>query len=147
MRTPLVLLALVAAAIAVAAPAGAKAPIQIQITHATHGCHTWAVAGKTPYAAQTIRVHAGASFAITNNDVMPHTLVQVSGPKVSLTGSQTGMSHMSGMRMGHTGATALLTLRTPGTYRFITKAGEDYPGVKVKTIGEDNVLRLTVVVV
>jgi hypothetical protein len=32
-----------------------------------------------------------------------------------------------------------------GTYVFLTKAGEDYPSMSnMKTIGEDNVLRLVV---
>jgi plastocyanin len=140
MRFPIVLLALVAAAIAVAAPAGAKAPIQIQIQHATHGCHTWSVGNNASRASQTVRVHAGTTFTVTNNDVMPHTLVQLAGPKVAL------HSATSTMRMSHMGATTQFALRTPGTYRFTTKAGEDYPGVTLKTIGEDNVLRLTVVV-
>jgi plastocyanin len=141
MRRSLVFLTLVAAAVAVAAPAGAKAPIPITIRHVTHGCHTWAIANGGYYPSQTIRVHAGTSFTITNSDVMPHTLVQLAGPKVTLAG------HMVGMRMGHMGATTTLTLTKPGTYRFKTNAGEDYPGVTVKTTGEDNVLRLMVVVV
>jgi len=136
MRFPVVLLALIAAAIAVAVPAGAKAPTQVKIQHATHGCHTWSVANNTSAASQKIRVHAGTAFTVTNNDVMPHTLVQLAGPRVAL--------HLP--RMGHMGATTQLTLLKPGTYRFTTKAGEDYPGVHVTTIGEDNVLRLTVVV-
>jgi plastocyanin len=136
MRFPLTLLALVAAAIAVAAPAGAKAPIQIQIQHATHGCHTWSVGHNASRALQTVRVHAGTTFTVTNNDVMPHQLVQLAGPKIALHAAT----------MGRMGATTQFALRTPGTYRFTTKAGEDYPGVTVKTTGEDNVLRLTVVV-
>ncbi|HEX7581606.1 MAG TPA: hypothetical protein VF321_00845, partial [Gaiellaceae bacterium] len=84
MRFPIVLLALVAAAIALAAPAGAKAPIQVQIQHATHGCHTWSVGNNASRASQTVRVHAGATFTVTNNDVMPHTLVQLAGPKIAL---------------------------------------------------------------
>jgi len=136
MRFPLVLLALIATAVAVAAPAGARAPIQIRIQHATHGCHSWSVANDTFAASQTLHARAGTAFTVTNNDVMAHMLVQLSGPRVLL--------HLP--RMAHMGATTTLTLRAPGTYRFTTKAGEDYPGVHVKTIGEDNVLRLTVVV-
>jgi plastocyanin len=137
MRFPLALLALVAAAVAVAAPAGAKAPIQITISHVTHGCHSWSIGPNAPYPTHTLRVHAGTAFTITNNDVMPHQLVQLAGPRVVFHGAP----------MGHMGASTTLTLRTPGTYRFMTKAGEDYPGIHVKTTGEDNVLRLMVVVV
>lgn len=144
MRVPLVILALAAAVLAIAAPAGARAPVQIQITHATHGCHTWAIGHGPAHPAQTIRVHAGTTFSITNNDVMSHTLVQLAGPKIAV--SVSPMGHMA-MRMGHVGASMQFTLRKPGTYRFMTKAGEDYPGVTVKTIGADNVLHLMVVVV
>ena len=43
------------------------------------------------------------------------------------------------------GASLKITLIKPGVYHFTTKAGEDYMA-GMKTIGEDNVLRLTVVV-
>ena len=43
------------------------------------------------------------------------------------------------------GASTKITLTRPGVYHFTTKAGEDYMA-GVKTIGEDNVLKLTVVV-
>jgi hypothetical protein len=137
MRFPLVLLALAAVAVAVAVPAGAaRAPVQIRIQHELHGCHSWSVANGTFGAARVFHARAGTTFTITNNDVMPHTLVQLAGPRVVL-------SHP---RMGHVSATTALTLLKPGIYKFTTKAGEDYPGVHVKTIGEDNVLRLTVTV-
>ena len=137
MRFPLVFLALFAATVAIAAPAGAKAPIQIVIRHQVHGCHAWSVANGAFYPTQTVRVHASTSFTIKNDDVMPHTLVQLAGPRVAL----------HSQRMGHMGATTQLTLLTPGTYRFTTKPGEDYPGMTgMKTIGEDNVLRLRIVV-
>jgi plastocyanin len=136
MRVPLVLLALVAAAVAIAAPAGAKAPVQITIRHQVHGCHAWSVANDAYYPAQTVRVQVGTSFTITNNDVMPHTLVQLKGPRIAL----------HSQRMGHMGATTAFTLRRPGTYRFVTKPGEDYPGMGgMKTTGEDNVLHLMIV--
>ena len=136
-RFPFVLFALVAVAVAVALPAGAaRAPVQVRIQHELHGCHAWSVANGTFAAKQLFHAHPGTALTFTNNDVMPHTLVQLAGPRIVLTHP----------RMGHMSATTALTLRTPGTYRFTTKAGEDYPGVHVKTIGEDNVLRLTVVV-
>jgi plastocyanin len=135
-RFPLVLLALTAVAVAVAVPAGAQTPVQIRIQHQMHGCHAWSVANGPFTATQTLHARAGTSFKVTNNDVMPHTLIQLAGPRVVLTHA----------RMGHMSATTALTLRAPGTYRFTTKAGEDYPGVHVTTTGKDNVLRLTVVV-
>ena len=47
--------------------------------------------------------------------------------------------------MSHVGATASVKFPRAGTYVFTTKAGEDYMK-GVKTIGEDNVLTLKVVV-
>jgi hypothetical protein len=46
--------------------------------------------------------------------------------------------------MRHMSASVSVTFSKVGTYRFMTKAGEDYPGIHVKTIGEDNVLHLVV---
>jgi hypothetical protein len=136
-RFPVILLAFTAVAVAVALPAGAaRAPVQIRIQHELHGCHSWSVANGKFAAAQKIHARVGTAFMVMNNDVMPHTLVQLAGPRVAL-------SHPM---MGHMSAMTTLTLVKPGTYKFTTKAGEDYPGIHVKTIGEDNVLRLTVVV-
>jgi len=45
--------------------------------------------------------------------------------------------------MAHMAATAKVRFAHAGVYRFTTKAGEDYME-GMKTIGEDNVLRLTV---
>ncbi|MFY9579490.1 MAG: hypothetical protein WAQ33_09210, partial [Gaiellaceae bacterium] len=61
----------------------------------------------------------------------------VSGPKVTLV--KPNMNRMS--------ARTSVTFPKAGTYRFTTRPGEDYPMMgKMKTVGEDNVLRLTVVV-
>ena len=72
---------------------------------------------------------------MTNTDVMPHTLVLTSGPALRIAHAKLG-SH-GRVAEGHA--------HQPGTYRFTTKPGEDYMA-GVKTIGADNVLRLTVVV-
>lgn len=70
-----------------------------------------------------------------DNDVMPHKLIQLSGPKARLIAP--AMKHMS--------AQAKVVFVKKGTYAFTTKPGEDY--IKgIKTIGEDNVPRLTVTV-
>jgi hypothetical protein len=43
------------------------------------------------------------------------------------------------------GASLKITFTKPGVYHFTTKPGEDYMA-GMKTIGEDNVLKLTVIV-
>ena len=75
-------------------------------------------------------------MSIANNDVMPHKLVLEGGPSAIVTGAN----------MNHMAATSHIKFAKAGTYKFITKAGEDYPGMMQKTIGPDNNLKLTVVV-
>jgi hypothetical protein len=48
--------------------------------------------------------------------------------------------------MNRISAVAIVMFPGKGVYEFKTKSGEDYKGMEAKTIGEDNVLRLTVVV-
>jgi plastocyanin len=108
----------------------------VTIRHQVRGCHAWSVNGRSYRAAQHVRLAGAGTITFVNNDVMPHRLIQRSGPAVRYIG-RTNMNHMS----------ASVKVRFPraGTYRFTTKAGEDYMQ-GMKTIGEDNVLTLKVVV-
>ena len=81
------------------------------------------------------RVKAGTVLRFTNNDVMPHKLVQAAGPKMRLV-------HPNMLKMA---SSATVKLTQKGLYRFTTRAGEDYAWAgSMKTVGEDNVLHLTV---
>jgi plastocyanin len=114
----------------------AKAPAKsmIMIRHQLHGCHSWSVNGG-PYRVKLETTLArGGSITFTDNDVMPHRLVQTSGPRVR---------YHDTPAMGRMGAAVRVTFLKAGVYQFTTKPGEDYMS-GVKTIGEDNVLRLTV---
>lgn len=131
MLTGLVALALVGSAFA--APRSAT----LRIRHQMHGCHSWSFDGSAWKASQAITLSRSGTLTVVDNDVMPHTLVQLSGPRAALTKAA----------MGHMGATAKVRFPARGTYVFKTRAGEDYPMMKnIKTIGEDNVLRLVVTV-
>jgi plastocyanin len=126
----------VAAAI-FAGSASAQAPKTVTIRHQMRGCHTWSFANGPSKASLKLRLDRDTALVFVNNDVMPHKLVQVAGPKVTLV--KPNLNHMS--------ARTSVTFPKAGTYRFTTKAGEDYPMMgKMKTVGEDNILRLTVVV-
>ena len=116
-----------------AAKAAAKSTITIR--HQTHGCHSWSVNGGLSRASIKTTLARGGTIRFVDNDVMSHTLVQTSGPAAHF---------LSGKAMRHMSASVRATFAKAGTYRFTTKAGEDYPGMGMKTIGEDNVLRLTV---
>jgi plastocyanin len=136
MRTILVIVAAVAAT-AFAGSAVASPGTQITIRHQMQGCHTWAVGSSAFKASQSVAAQPRTTFVLTNNDVMPHTLVQLGGPRVAL-------AHA---KLAHMGASTRFTLRATGVYTFKTKPGEDYPGMgAMKTIGADNVLRLRIVV-
>jgi hypothetical protein len=127
------LIALALAGAAIAAPRSAT----LTIRHQLRGCHSWSFNGSSWKASQTITLSRGATLKVIDNDVMPHKLVQLSGPRSTLT--RPAMAHM--------GATATARFPVRGTYVFKTRAGDDYPMMmKMKTIGEDNLLRLVVTV-
>lgn len=108
----------------------------ITIEHVLHGCHALAVNGAAATSPDaTIHLATGGTLNLQDNDVMPHQLVLVSGPKAQITGA--AMSRM--------GASSSVTFPTAGTYTFTTKPGDDYMS-GVTTIGADNVIKLTVVV-
>ena len=114
-----------------------KAPAKSTITirHQMQGCHAWSVNGSPYKASQRTTLARGGTITFFDNDVMSHKLVQTGGPAVRYQGKP-AMRHMS--------ASVRVTFGKAGVYRFTTKPGEDYPGMAMKTIGEDNVLHLTV---
>ena len=127
----------IAAAAVFTSTASAHMSTTVTIRHQMRGCHAWAVANGPYKASLKLRVDRDARLVFVNNDVMPHKLVQIAGPKARL--SKANMNRIS--------AKAFVSFTKKGVYRFRTKAGEDYPSMDgMKTIGEDNVLRLTVTV-
>jgi hypothetical protein len=107
----------------------------LTIRHQMRGCHAWSFNGGTYKASLTIKLARGTALKVIDNDMMPHKLIQLAGPKAKLISP--AMKHMS--------AQAKLIFAGKGTYKFKTRAGEDYMS-GMKTVGPDNVLRLTVVV-
>jgi plastocyanin len=107
----------------------------LTIRHQLRGCHSWSFNNGPYKPSLKIKVAAGTTLTVTDNDMMPHRLIQLAGPKL----------HLVSPAMNHMGATAKVTFLKKGIYRFGTKPGEDYMK-GIKTIGPDNVLRLTVTV-
>ena len=107
----------------------------LTIRHQMRGCHAWSFDGGAYKASLKIKLARGTTLKVLDNDVMPHKLIQLAGPNARLVAP--AMNHMS--------AQAKVTFAKKGTYTFKTKAGEDYMK-GMKTVGADNVLRLTVVV-
>ena len=129
-------LALVASLAAGGFAATTKAPKSstIMIRHQLRGCHTWSVNGGAYRATLATSLARGGTITFMNMDVMPHKLVKTSGPAIHFA-DKPNMNHMS--------ATVKVTFSKTGIYKFTTKPGEDYMK-GMKTIGEDNVLHLTV---
>jgi len=149
------LVSLVGIATLAVAPAQAGSSASLVIRHQLHGCHSWAVGGGAYKPSQSIQLRLGQTLTVTNNDIMPHTLVKLSGPAVSYKAIKTPLGspmmrakgHFGPNAMTHVGARTRVSFSRAGTYVFKTKAGEDYPNMSMmKTTGEDNVLRLTVMV-
>lgn len=128
---------MVAAAAVFSSTASAHMPKTITIRHQMRGCHTWSFANGPYKASLKVKADRDTSLVVVNDDVMPHKLLQVAGPK----------AHVFKAGMNKSGAKATVTFTRAGVYRFVTKAGEDYPWMhEMKTVGEDNVLRLTITV-
>jgi len=124
-----------AAAALLIVPAASASTTTITISHQTKGCHMWQVGSANPKVSLSLTLTAGTVLRFVDNDIMPHRLIQQAGKKLALV--KPNMKRMS--------ASTSVKLAHPGVYRFTTKAGEDYPWMKsMKTIGEDNVLHLTV---
>jgi plastocyanin len=135
MTRTLSVLAVAGASLLLAATASPQSGTTLTIRHQLRGCHSWSVNGGAFKPSQSVTLTKGATLTIVNNDVMPHQLVKLSGPALRL----------SGANMSRPGATMHVKFAAPGVYTFTTKPGEDYMK-GIKTIGEDNVLKLKVVV-
>jgi hypothetical protein len=141
-----------AASVTASATTSPASQAKLVIRHQLQGCHSWSLNGVSYRSSQAATIRRGGSITVTNNDVMPHKLVETSGPAVAITRVTTGMGRGMGLKgtfppamLARMGSASRLTFAKPGVYKFTTKAGEDYMS-GVKTVGEDNVLTLTVTV-
>jgi plastocyanin len=129
------LLLTLALALVASSSASAAGTATITISHQMRGCHMWQLANGTPKPSLSVTLRAGTTLRFVNNDVMPHKLVQLAGPRLAL--RHASMNHMAAgmtVKLGH-----------KGLYRFTTKPGEDYKQfASMRTTGEDYVLRLVV---
>ena len=119
-----------------AAASGPPSSATVLIRHQLQHCHAWSFNGGAFLADTAGTIAKGGTITFTNNDVMPHALYLRSGLTPRFLGSPA---------LKHMGASIKVVFPKAGVYVFGTRAGEDY-FKGVKTIGEDNVLVLTVVV-
>lgn len=132
--------------------AGVTKPSTLVIRHQVQGCHSWSLNGGSYKPTQSVTIHRGGSLRVRNSDVMPHKLIETSGPTVKIIRLSAGMA--GAMRLNGTfppammasmNSVAQVTFGKPGVYKFTTQAGEDYVS-GIKTVGNDNVLKVTVTV-
>jgi hypothetical protein len=133
----IVAIAILALSFGAAAAQAHETNATLVIRHQLRGCHSWSLNGDAYNPTQRGTLHAGSLLTVTDYDVMPHQLIQTSGPGVYYKGSPA---------MSRIGAKVQVLFLKTGVYTFTTKAGEDYMK-GVKTIGEDKVLKLTIRVV
>src|SRR6188472_564356 len=98
----------VLAALVVISPAAAGGTATITINHEMKGCHMWQLGNGKPTANLRITVRAGTGLRFVNNDIMPHRLIQLAGPKLTLVRP----------KMNHLSAVSTVTLAHKGDYRF-----------------------------
>jgi hypothetical protein len=144
----LLALVLLTGALTVSTPAAGEATQALVIHHQLRGCHAWSLNEGPNRVSQAVSIRSGASITVTNDDLMPHKLIETSGRAVVYTritiGAPMGAKKVFPPAMlARIGATSKITFTKVGVYRFTTKAGDDLMA-PVATIGPDNVLRLTV---
>jgi hypothetical protein len=152
MKRILVLTAVLTGLAVTVAASAAPGSGTLVIRHQVRGCHTWSLDGGAFKATQTVHLVKGGALVVTDNDVMSHRLVKIAGPAVVYKLVTKGMPMKAAVKqpwspgmMGSMGAAVKVTFPSAGVYTLKTVAGEDYMQ-GMKTIGEDNVLRLKVVV-
>jgi hypothetical protein len=113
--------------------AGSSVPTTLTIQHVLKGCHVFAN-GSRQAASMRLSLKPGARLRIVDQDIDPHGLVQLAGPRLNYEGHM-----MMGQRQ-------TITFTKPGVYRLRNKVVEMGKMATIKTIGPDNVLLLTVTV-
>jgi hypothetical protein len=131
------LLAAVVAAIAAAPSGGAAASttVRLAIAHVVSHCHVWKTATAMLGPSTRITVRRGARLVVRSDCPMDFDLAQTKGPPVAL-----GRPRM------YAGTARVLVFRAPGTYRFTAKNVQTPEERGLVTLGDANILTLTVVV-
>lgn len=138
MKKALFALAAVVGALVVASAAlgASQTPVRhasFTIIHVQKGCHVWLTGGKQSVSAR-VPLARGGTVSFLNQDIDGHRLIQLAGP---------AKLHLAALKMN--GRTSILFTK-PGVYRLGTKTFALKGMPDMKTIGPDNVLKLTIVV-
>jgi hypothetical protein len=114
------------------APAAASPTVRLAIVHYVRGCHVWQAATDLGPSA-TIKVARGTRLAIRVNCPMAFDFSQKAGPTLDLGNPRT-----------FAGTTRSIVFRKPGLYRLVATNVQSSAEQGLQTLGDDNVLSLTV---
>ena len=115
--------------------AATAATVRLVIAHVAANCHIWRSATKDLGPSTKIIVRPGSRVVIRADCPMDFDFAQVSGPPLALGDPRT-----------YAGTSRTLVFRKPGTYRLTATNVQTPEERGLITLGEPNVLRLTVVV-
>jgi hypothetical protein len=131
-------LVVLAAVVAVAAPVGGAAvspSVRLTIMHVVQNCHVWRNGQKTLGPSARLTVKPGTRVVIRSDCPMDFDFTQAKGPKLAL-----------GDPRLYAGQSRTIVFRKPGTYRLAVRNVQTPEERGLTTLGEANLLTLTVVV-
>ena len=114
--------------------AAASPVVRLSIVHTLRGCHVW-VSNKVLGPSATITIRPGTRLVIRPSCPMDFDLTQVRGPRIALGGPRIVR-----------GSSRVLAFPKSGIYRLTVKNVQTSTDVGLQTLGQDNVLVLTIVV-
>ena len=127
-----ILLVSAAAVLLTAAPGAASSTIRMEIVHYFRGCHVWSRASVVGPSARVTTPH-GARLTIRISCPMDFDLSQTAGPPLNL-----------GSRRLYAGTTTAIVFKRRGVYKLIAKNVKSSVEAGLQTLGDDNLLSLTV---
>jgi hypothetical protein len=104
----------------------------MEIVHYFRGCHVWSRAAVIGPSARVSVVH-GTKLTIRVSCPMDFDLSQVAGPALGL-----------GSRRLYAGTTTSIAFKARGVYKLVAKNVKSSAEAGLQTLGDDNLLTLTV---
>jgi hypothetical protein len=123
------------AAVGVGTAAAASPTFRLTILHYVKGCHVWQSASGAIGPEATVRLKRGTKLEIRASCPMDFDVRQLRGRKLVAASRRVGA-----------GTTYAISFPRPGVYELTAKNVQSSDEVGLETLGEDNTLRLTVVV-
>jgi hypothetical protein len=115
-----------------AGPAAASSTVRLEIVHYFRGCHVWSRTAVLGPSVQ-VNVKRGARLTIRVSCPMDFDLSQTAGPALSL-----------GSGRIYAGTTTTILFKRSGLYKLLARNVKSSEEAGLQTLGDDNLLKLTV---